>query len=154
MKTPRAPGRPKVRSECEGASRPCPWLGCKYNLLLDVTEAGGIIFNHGRRVEITDGRRAKNVERRLPIIGARPSQHHNDLFVSNLERLIEDIDTIEANNCLLDLVENGRTFTLEQTGDLLNITRERVRQIEAKALKRARVRARKELEDWEDYEPK
>lgn len=152
MTTPRAPERPKVRSDCEGTPRPCPWLGCKYNLLLDVTESGGIIINHGRKVEVREGRRAKTAVKRLPIIGARPSFRHNKLFETNVEKLISEIDGIKANNCLLDLVEKGETYTLEQTGDLLNITRERVRQIEAKALKRARVRSKEELKEWEDYE--
>jgi len=37
--------------------------------------------------------------------------------------------------CLLDLIDVEHSFTLEETGDVLNVTRERVRQIEYKAMK-------------------
>lgn len=141
-----------MRSDCVGEPRPCPWLGCKYNVLLDVTDSGGIIFNHGRKVVPGSRGRSRNVERRLPIIGARTSSRYEELFESNLKLLIKDIANIGGSNCLLDLVENGKTHTLEETGDLLNITRERVRQIEAKALKRIRTRSTDDMEEWEEHE--
>jgi len=34
--------RPQSRRECIAGPRPCPWLGCRYNLHLLVTETGGI----------------------------------------------------------------------------------------------------------------
>jgi len=37
--------RPRTRAECCDGPRPCPWVSCKYNLYLDVTEAGGLRFN-------------------------------------------------------------------------------------------------------------
>lgn len=36
--------RPKTRGECEGGPRPCPWVGCRYNLYLDVTTAGSLML--------------------------------------------------------------------------------------------------------------
>jgi hypothetical protein len=39
------PGRPKHRGECIRQERPCPWVGCKYNLYLDITRAGSLKFN-------------------------------------------------------------------------------------------------------------
>jgi len=36
--------RPTKRSECPGY-RPCPFVSCKYNLFLDITEEGDIRFN-------------------------------------------------------------------------------------------------------------
>lgn len=33
--------RPRCRSECRGGPRPCPWVGCRYHLMLDV---------HGRSI--------------------------------------------------------------------------------------------------------
>lgn len=39
--------RPKKRSDCVNGIRPCPWVGCKYNMFLDVTRQGAIKFNRG-----------------------------------------------------------------------------------------------------------
>jgi len=35
--------RPTCRSECANVPRPCPYVGCKYNLFLDVNESNGNI---------------------------------------------------------------------------------------------------------------
>ncbi len=35
--------RPKKRSECRGGLRPCPYVGCRMHLFLDVNEASGAI---------------------------------------------------------------------------------------------------------------
>jgi hypothetical protein len=38
--------RPKKRSDCVGAMRPCPWVGCKYHLYIDVNpETGALRLN-------------------------------------------------------------------------------------------------------------
>ena len=34
--------RPKIRKDCESSERPCPWAGCRYNLLLDVNRDGSL----------------------------------------------------------------------------------------------------------------
>jgi len=34
--------RPKIRKDCESSERPCPWAGCRYNLLLDVNRNGSL----------------------------------------------------------------------------------------------------------------
>jgi hypothetical protein len=31
--------RPKTRAECRDEARPCPWVGCKHHLLLEVAKA-------------------------------------------------------------------------------------------------------------------
>lgn len=37
---------PRCRADCADGPRPCPWVGCKYNLYLDVNpETGTIKFN-------------------------------------------------------------------------------------------------------------
>ncbi len=39
--------RPKTRGECVGGQRPCPWVGCRHHLYLDVNEhTGKIKFNY------------------------------------------------------------------------------------------------------------
>lgn len=37
--------RPRTRGECATVPRPCPWVGCRMNLFLDVTDAGTIRQN-------------------------------------------------------------------------------------------------------------
>ena len=37
------PDRPRTRAECEDGPRPCPWVGCGYNLYLDVNESRGTL---------------------------------------------------------------------------------------------------------------
>lgn len=45
--------RPKTRAECIDAVRPCPWIGCRHHLYMDVNpETGGMKINHpGRDVD-------------------------------------------------------------------------------------------------------
>lgn len=42
--------RPKYRSECIDDPRPCPWVGCRYHLFLDVLDGGGIKYRFGEDV--------------------------------------------------------------------------------------------------------
>jgi hypothetical protein len=35
--------RPKTRGDCAGGQRPCPWVGCRYHLALDVNPKNGSI---------------------------------------------------------------------------------------------------------------
>lgn len=37
--------RPQTRGDCVSIPRPCPFVGCRYNLYLDVRPDGGIRFN-------------------------------------------------------------------------------------------------------------
>lgn len=81
--------RPQTREDCSQGERPCPWVGCKYHLYLDVNAATGSIklnFPH-----------------------------------------LEPDELLET--CALDVAEQGGV-SLHSVGQLLNITRERVRQIE------------------------
>lgn len=86
--------RPRTRGDCVDGPRPCPFVGCKYHLYLDVTEAGAIKLNH-------------------------PDKEPWEL----------------DETCALDVADRDGT-TLERVGQLVGITRERVRQIEAKASRR------------------
>lgn len=36
--------RPKCREDCVKAPRPCPWVGCRHHLFIEVTEVGSIRF--------------------------------------------------------------------------------------------------------------
>jgi hypothetical protein len=37
--------RPTNRNECRDAERPCPFVGCRYHLFLDIMATGSIRFN-------------------------------------------------------------------------------------------------------------
>jgi len=103
--------RPRTRGECVEASRPCPFVSCRYHLYLDVTPAGGLKLNY-------------------------PLAEPWDL----------------AETCVLDVADRGAA-TLEDVGASLNITRERVRQIEdAAVLKLSRPSTLKALIDYRDHE--
>jgi hypothetical protein len=85
--------RPKTRGECRGHEGPCPWVGCKHHLYLDINpETGTIKLN-------------------FP-----------DLEPWELE-----------HTCALDVAEDG-SLTLEEVGQIMNLTRERTRQIEVRGL--------------------
>jgi len=85
--------RPKNRGECANAARPCPFVGCKYHLFIDVNAATGSI-----------------------------KMNAPDLEVWQLQQ-----------SCALDVADTGG-ITLEAVGELLNITRERIRQVETRGL--------------------
>ena len=81
--------RPATRLECKENMRPCPHVGCKYHLYLDINKSNGSIkFN-------------------FP-----------DLEFDELDQ-----------TCALDIIEKGES-TLEDIGKHMNLTRERVRQIQ------------------------
>lgn len=87
--------KPRLRSDCRGAMRPCPHVSCKFHLYLDVNpETGSIKFNF-------------------------PGQEVHEL----------------KETCALDVAERGGV-TLEEVGDHMNLTRERIRQVESTGIKK------------------
>jgi hypothetical protein len=87
--------RPSTRAECREEARPCPWVGCKHHLYLDINpETGSIKIN-------------------FPDLEPWELQH----------------------TCALDVAERGG-ITLEEVGEIMNLTRERIRQVEVQALLR------------------
>lgn len=80
-------------------------------------------------------------ERPCPFVSCR---HHLylDELVGSLKLNFPDIEPDElAETCSLDVADRGGA-SLEVVGDLLNVTRERTRQIEEKALRLVAIRAR------------
>ena len=94
--------RPQTRADCANVPRPCPWVGCKFNLYLD----------------------------------PEPKRPSVKLNFPDLEP-----DEMPAEgSCALDVADVGAA-TLERVGELANVTRERIRQIEVRASRQFRKHA-------------
>lgn len=97
--------RPKTRGDCMGEMRPCPWVGCKQHLYLDVN----------------------------PVTGA-------------IRIAFPDLEPWELEHtCALDVADRGG-ITLEEVGQITNVSRERIRQVETIALLKIK-RTDREFED-------
>lgn len=95
---PTAHLRPRTRSECVNGARPCPFVSCRHNLYVDVSENGSIKFQ------------------------------------------FPDLEVCEmTESCALDVADKGEV-TLEKLGEIMNLTRERARQIEMNALANTKKR--------------
>ena len=95
--TPTEHWRPQRRRECAAVARPCPYVGCRHHLYLDVNSTtGSLTYNHP---------------------GLEPWEM--------------------GESCALDSAERGER-TLEAVGEALNLTKERVRQVQDIALARIR----------------
>ncbi|PIQ77198.1 DNA-binding protein [Candidatus Peregrinibacteria bacterium CG11_big_fil_rev_8_21_14_0_20_46_8] len=88
--------RPKTRADCIDVERPCPYVGCRYNLYLDSNPVTGSI--------------------KLNFPDKGPDEMPADA------------------SCALDIADGTRGLHLEEIGERMNLTRERVRQIEVQAL--------------------
>lgn len=92
--------RPATRGDCANVARPCPYVGCRHHLYLDVTESGALKVEDGEPWDM-------------------------------------------KHSCSLDVADEGG-LTLDEVGQILGLTRERVRQIEERAAQHYRE-ARVEL---------
>jgi hypothetical protein len=85
--------RPMSRGECLDMERPCPFVGCKYHLYIDVHPVRGSIKVNFPDVEVWE----------------------------------------MTETCALDIADRGG-ITIEEVGQIMNLTRERVRQLETAGL--------------------
>lgn len=88
--------RPATRAECVDGVRPCPYVGCEFNLYLDIARKGNLHLNF-------------------------PDLEPDEL----------------GESCVLDCAEDGGR-SLDAIARDMNLTRERVRQLEERALKKLR----------------
>jgi RNA polymerase primary sigma factor len=80
-----------------------------------------------------------------------PSQSaYTKLLSEKIEDVLDTLPPREARILKLRFgLENGRTYTLEEVGEKFGLTRERIRQIESKALRRLRhPRRSRQLKDY------
>lgn len=107
--------RPRTRGDCINGIRPCPWVGCRHHLYLDVhAKTGAITLNFPAKEPEDGGPVARPGDRRGPEDSAVP-----------VWRL--------KHSCSLDVADLGGLNGPEM-GDLLELTKERIRQIEVSAL--------------------
>lgn len=114
--------------------RPCVFVSCRHHLLVDVTDVGSVVVNTGmQKEEMATGARSRRrqTSRRMGSFPVWRSTKRNGAALE--EAVLAELDN-DRPTCVLDLVADGVEHTLEETGEHLNITRERVRQIEVKAL--------------------
>ena len=64
---------------------------------------------------------------------------YSKMLRGKIEEVVDSLPPREARILRLRFgLENGRTYTLEEVGQKFGLTRERIRQIESKALRRLR----------------
>lgn len=121
--------RPVTRADCAHVPRPCPFVTCKYNLSIDVTPAGAISVGTMRIESLPEKATAERTERFVDLV----SSHLLDV----------------GHSCALDEAD-GEGLTLHEVGNMVGVTRERIRQIEAKAMRRMRQSgvAIRRLREW------
>lgn len=127
--------RPRTRGECRGGVRPCPWVSCRYHLLVAANDRGELRFN-------VPGRQ-------LPVIRTGTPQGDFDATADQAVDSMHDGAPMET--CALDLIErNPDGMTLDEVGRALGITRQRVEQLEGAALEHLEKKpgGRTLLEGW------
>lgn len=102
--------RPRTRGDCVNGPRPCPWVGCRHHLYLNVDEDSGAITLNFPAPE--DAKTRMNAKRG-PEEAAVP--------VWELQ-----------HSCSLDVAEMGG-LNLTEMGEQMRLTKERIRQIEEAA---------------------
>lgn len=121
--------RPKRRSECKKGPRPCPWVGCPYHLYLDINPVtGSIKFNFKEKIIVIN-------------------EETGGIYYEN--RILDVCELKET--CALDVSHKG-AHTLQEVGEYMNVTRERVRQIEEVAMRKIRAATTSEMEEYLDLD--
>ena len=110
--------RPQTRAECIDGPRPCPWISCRYHLLIDVKPSGAVIANVKEPGQY--GHRTISRHTRRPI----DDQNLDD-------QLLERMETM-SDTCALDVAERGGA-SHKEVGELLGIRKQSVLRIQASA---------------------
>lgn len=121
--------RPKTRGECLAEARPCPWVGCRHHLLIEVAAA------RTRRTRS----RSPGLILNVPTTGGQRPQLRPSCDDDTLQAWIEDVvDALAAMpwSCSLDVVDALEQLTLDEVGEQLGLGDNRVRNVSASALRR------------------
>ena len=156
-----------------GKSGQADWGGVRYDHYPDINqdERGGAVHNQRllRRM-LDEGHQVTNHGYRHVLFGKKPFVYGKRDHFHGLDQVVSDLTRLhtllkETLSSVLDSLtpreekvlrlrfglEDGRSRTLEEVGKEFNVTRERIRQIEAKALRKLRHPSRsKKLKDFLD----
>ena len=129
--------RPRTVADCRDGPRPCPWIGCRFNLLADVLEDGSLVLN----ARYPGGR--LGAERPIP-----PREDLDGRFRDEIDDFIDalfDEPDPSIPSCVIDAPPGGarEDAELEAIAQRLYVSRERVRQIEASGLENLRTNMRR-----------
>lgn len=126
--------------------RPCPFVSCKWHTFADVVSDTGYLklnFPHLDPEEM-----ARMTPEQLRAFLASLTDKERAAWVkANPGQIVQ--------SCALDIADDvcsdGQNLTLEEVGACINVTRERVRQIEHRAISKLSVRIREDgSEQWRD----
>ena len=100
--------RPRTRGDCVGGMRPCPFVGCKHNLYLDVSSIGSIKFNFP---ELEPEEMKESCSLDIADRGGMTLQEVGDLFLLTRERArqieINILRKLEANGLIHSVQTDG-----------------------------------------------
>ncbi len=115
--------RPVTRGDCRNVPRPCPYVSCRFNLLVDVHANGSIAFNLGPLDSPTVPRDASDDE------FTAAADHATDAWLS-----------APHPSCALDVIDERRSdeAPLSEIGEAMGLTRQRIDQIMRAALPKLR----------------
>jgi hypothetical protein len=112
------PERPRTRADCVDGPRPCPWVSCRYHLLVDVKPSGALLLNvrtpgaHGTKTISRYGLRGYDAEQ----MADRAAEHLNAM----------------TSTCALDVADEGGA-SFARIGRLLGLRKQSVQVIQLKA---------------------
>lgn len=97
--------QPKTRGDCVGTHRPCPWMSCRYHLLLDRHDEGHKLPRLGRLADASD-----------------------EAAQVLIERWAAEAEIDSRPSCVLDVAAQGGCGP-HRIAEVLGLCHERVRQI-------------------------
>lgn len=133
--------RPKTFGDCQDKPDPCPWISCKYHMLLDINpRTGSLQFNAGsiRTQRRGPGNRGTGYRVRANLPGIKSRDMRGQTIKTLTAQADVDDTVVELllqlkHSCVLKVVVDEKSLTLDAVGEVLSITRERVRQIQTMA---------------------
>lgn len=120
--------RPRTRADCVDGPRPCPFVGCRYHLLLDVNHKGSLAI--ARNDNAGPGRPR--------VLTAKPTAA--DVVQGWIDSAVEALAKMRET-CALDVAERGEHDGVA-IGKLLGFTRTRTGQVCEGALLQLRLEMR------------
>lgn len=136
--------RPLTRADCVDGPRPCPWVGCRHHLLIEVAHAKPRAGRDARPTSIRLNRAPEP-----GVLGRRPGLHAKDpteVVQRWIGDAIEHLERME-HTCSLDVAEQGAS--LVEVARMLGVTTASIKEEVGPAGDELRLG----LKDYEDHAP-